>query len=312
MLKILEEITRIDSTSGNEDEIKNYVSDWFEDLGFKTKTDSAGNLIVRGNSDLWFITHLDTVPRISDFRVEGEYAYGTGVADAKGSIAAILLAAEGIEEMNLNFAFLVDEEEGGTGSKHFARNYSGRAVVMEPTEMKLAEKQLGSAEVVLEFRGVSAHGAYWNGGVNAIELAMREILKLKEKYRFSVQEISGGSDLYAIPDSCRVRLSFIFDFGDDYETFREMVESLPAEFEVLEFYEPIECDSIPEIERHVGERTVMLSWTDAYNLKKAGWKVTIWGPGNLEDCHTDRERVRIADIKRCAEIIRRVNEEVVE
>lgn len=311
MLKILEEIVRIDSASGNEDELRNYISDRLEELGFSTKTDNAGNLVVRGKSDLWFVTHLDTVPKISEFRVDGEYAYGTGVADAKGSIAAILLAVDGIEELNINLAFLVDEEEGGTGSKYFARNYSGRAVVMEPTEMKLAEKQLGSAEVVLRFRGISAHGAYWNGGVNAIELAIKEILRLKELYRFSVQEISGGSELYAIPDSCRVRLSFIFDFDDNFEMLRETVESLPADFEVLEFYEPIECDRISEIERHVGEKTVMVSWTDAYNLKKAGWRVAIWGPGNLEECHTDRERVRIADIKRCAEIIRKVNEEVI-
>ena len=311
MLKILEEIVRINSASGNEGELKNYVSDWFEELGFRTKTDNAGNLVVRGNSDFWFVTHLDTVPVMSEFRVEGEYAYGTGVADAKGSIAAILLAVEGMDELNVSLAFLVDEEEGGSGSKYFARNYSGRAVVMEPTEMKIAKKQLGSAEVILRFKGVSAHGAYWNGGVNAIELAIKEILRLKESYKFSIQEISGGSELYAIPDSCRVRLSFIFDFDDNFETLREVIESLPAEFEVLEFYEPIECDEIPEIERHVRDKTVMVSWTDAYNLKKAGWKVTIWGPGNLEECHTDRERVKIADIKRCAEIIRRVNEEVI-
>ncbi|WP_456370162.1 M20/M25/M40 family metallo-hydrolase [Geoglobus sp.] len=311
MLKILEDLVRIESPSGREEELKGYVSDRIEEFGFTTKTDNAGNLVVRGISDLWFVTHLDTVPSISSFRVDGEYAYGTGVADAKGSIAAMLHALERAEELNVNMAFLVDEEEGGTGSKYFARNYSGRAVVMEPTEMRVAERQLGSAEIVLTFKGVSAHGAFWDSGVNAIELAMREVFRLKERYRFSVQEISGGSDLYAIPDSCRVRLSFIFDFEDDFEALRSTVESLPAEFEVLEFYEPIECDRIAEIERHVGEKTVMVSWTDAYNLKKAGWKVTIWGPGSLVDCHTDRERVRIADVKRCADIILQVNEEVV-
>ncbi|MBE8538557.1 M20/M25/M40 family metallo-hydrolase [Geoglobus acetivorans] len=311
MIKILEQLVNIDSPSGYEERIRNYVSGLVKKYGFRPEIDDLGNLYVVGESDLWFVTHLDTVERKADFRLDGEYAYGTGVADAKGSMASILGAMESADRLGLNFAFLVDEEEGGSGSKHFSEYFSGRAVVMEPTNLSVAEKQLGSAEVVLKFYGKPVHGAYWNEGVNAIEKAIEAIIELKSKYMFSVQELRGGSNLYAIPDLCEVRLSFIFDFDVDMFEMRNELESLDADVEFSEFYEPIRCDEIPEIEKYAGEKSVMHSWTDAYNFKKNGWKVTIWGPGDLVDCHTDRERIKIDEIEKAAEIILKINEEVV-
>ncbi len=311
MLDILRELMSIESPSGKEDELRNYIRDFLRNEGFTPETDDAGNLVLEGRSDLWFVTHLDTVEVISEFRVDGSYAYGTGVADAKGSIAAMLSAVMNFDDLNVGFAFLVDEEEGGSGSRYFSENFSGRAVVMEPTELKTAEKQLGSAEVILEFRGRAVHGAYWDRGENAIEKAIEEISKLRKRYRFSIQEFSGGSNLYAVPDRCRVRLSFIFDSDTDISTVKRDLESINGEFEFFDFYEPIECDVIEEVERYSKGRIVMHSWTDAYHFKKNGWKVTIWGPGDLIDCHTERERVSLREIQEASQIIERVNREVV-
>jgi len=310
MLELLRDLAEIQSQSGREEELRGFLKDFISDLGHKTKIDSAGNLIVEGDSDLWFITHLDTVEKLSEFRFDGEFAYGTGVADAKASIASILLAIEKLEELNLNFAFTVDEEESGKGSEFLSKNHVGRAVVMEPTEKRIAVKQLGSADIVLKVSGESAHGSYWNSKKNAIERTIEIILELKKSYKFSVQHIKGGSDIYAIPDYCEARLSFVFDFDDGFNFIERDIKSTNAEFEILDMYEPIILDQIEELEKHVSERTVMQSWTDAYNFKKNGWKVTVWGPGELESCHTKKERIRIRDIVECGEIIVRINREV--
>ena len=306
MLKLLRELVEIESVSGFEGEVRNYIRERIKDFGFKSKVDEVGNVVVEGSSDLWFVTHMDTVPIKAEFRHDGEFAYGTGVCDAKGSIAAILDALGRIEELKLNFAFFVDEEEGGTGSKHFSQRYKGRAVVMEPTDLKIATVQFGSAEVTLNFKGISVHGAYWDKGVNAIEEAIKFVNGLKGRLNFSVQMIRGGSEEYRIPDECEMRLSFIFDREIDREEFVKVFEGF--DYNVTEFYEPIKCDGIEELERFVKEKTIMVSWTDAYNLKKSGWKVTIWGPGSLIDCHTEREKVRIADLHKASEIILKVNE----
>ncbi len=311
MLDILRELVSIESPSGREDELRDYIMDFLRDSGFLPKVDITGNLVLEGKSDLWFVTHLDTVEPISEFRVDGGYAYGTGVADAKGSIAAMLSALKNFDDLNVGFAFLVDEEEGGSGSKHFSENFSGRAIVMETTELKTDERQLGSAEVIIKFRGKSVHGAYWDKGENAVEKAIEGISKLRQKYSFSIQEFSGGGNLYAVPDKCRVRLSFIFNSDVDFNVIKRDLESINGEFEFFDFYEPIECDIIQEIDRYSKGRVVMHSWTDAYHFKKNGWKVTIWGPGDLIDCHTEREKISLKEIQEASRIIERVNREVV-
>jgi len=306
MLQLLKELVEIKSVSGFEDELRDYLKEKIDDLGFYSKIDKAGNVIVEGSSDLWFVTHMDTVPIKAEFRYDGEFAYGTGVCDAKGSIAAILSAISKIDELNLNFAFFVNEEESGNGSKHFSQNYTGRAVVMEPTDLKIATIQFGSAEVILKFKGKSVHGAYWDKGTNAIDEAINFANKLKGKLNFSIQMIRGGSEEYRIPDECKVRLSFIFDKEINRDDFCRIFEGV--DYTITEFYEPIKCDRIEELEKFVKEKTVMLSWTDAYNLKKNGWKVTIWGPGSLIDCHTEREKIKISDLYKTSDIILKINE----
>ncbi len=313
MLKLLKELVSIKSISGFESEIREYIEEKVDEIGFKAKADDVGNLIIEGSSDLWFVTHMDTVPIKSEFRYDGEFAYGTGVCDAKGCIAAIIDSLTKIDELRLNFAFFVDEEEGGTGSEHFSKNYLGRAVVMEPTDMKIAERQFGSAEVILRFKGDAAHGAYWDKGLNAIDEAIKFAMELRKRgFKFSIQKIEGGSDEYLIPDDCAMRLSFVFDERIEKDVFVKNFDKENLEFEISEFYEPIECDRIKELEMFVKDKTVMISWTDAYNLKKNGWTVTIWGPGELINCHTAKEKVRIKDIERASEIISRVNDAVEE
>ncbi len=311
MLDILRDLVNIPSPSGNEGELRDYVQDFLKERGFDPGIDEAGNLFLEGESDLWFVTHLDTVEKLAEFRTDGDFVYGTGVADAKGSIAAMLSALSNFDDLGVGYAFLVDEEEGGTGSRYFAEKFSGKAVIMEPTELKTAFKQLGSAEVILRFHGRSVHGAYFDRGENAVEKAIYVIMQLRKRYSFSVQEFRGGGNLYAVPDRCTVRLSFIFDSEMDIEMMREDLKSLDAEFEFFDLYEPVELDTVEEIEKYSRGRMIMHSWTDAYHFKKNGWKVTVWGPGSLVECHTVRERISIREIKEASEIIESINREVI-
>jgi acetylornithine deacetylase len=50
----------------------------------------------------------------------------------------------------------------------------------------------------------------------------------------------------------------------------------------------------------------MKSWTDALNLKER-FDVVVWGPGNLEFCHTKEEKVKIEEIKKAIEVLISLN-----
>ena len=52
----------------------------------------------------------------------------------------------------------------------------------------------------------------------------------------------------------------------------------------------------------------MPAWTDAVNLRKEGWDVIVWGPGELAHCHTRIERVPIYEIKYASRVIIAIND----
>jgi len=51
----------------------------------------------------------------------------------------------------------------------------------------------------------------------------------------------------------------------------------------------------------------MPSWTDAVNLKCAGWDTVVFGPGKLELCHTPHERVSVYEVVRAAEVLKNLS-----
>ena len=313
LINLLRDLVEINSESGKEDEIVDYVTEFLEDLGYSPKVEEkkVKNVVLEGKSDLWLVTHLDTTKVLSKFRFDGVYCYGTGVCDAKASVAAILSAIEESEEFVLNVAFLSDEEEEGRGSEHFARRRKGRAIVMEPTELKIAKLQYGSFEIAVNVEGKASHGAFPDFGVSAIEKAYELYEKIRNLWRgFSIQEIRGGDSSYTIPESCYLRLAFVFppevSSRNLLDKILEVAESYGS-VEVVEYWDGFYCDVIPELSSLVGEETIMKSWTDAANLKAEGWKVTIWGPGELEFCHTKHERVRLSEVERAKEVIKSLN-----
>src|SRR5277367_1203249 len=87
-------------------------------------------------------THMDTVPPFFPSREDQEFVWGRGSADAKGIIASMIAAAEGLLEAGVrNFAllFVVGEERNSAGAYAAARNPRGSRYLIngEPTENKL-------------------------------------------------------------------------------------------------------------------------------------------------------------------------------
>jgi acetylornithine deacetylase len=320
LLKIL---AKIRSESGHEKKIKEFISDYLRKLGLEIH-EAEYYIAANPGKKLIVSTHMDTVRIRKEFHSDGIYAYGTGVCDAKGSIAAILGAAEKItdsqRELNYTIAFFCSEEEGGEGSKQFAEEWKWGelAIVMEPTDLKIVTEHWGSFDLDVEIKGRASHGSMPEYGINAIERSCELIHRLKniEEFRITVLKIEGGGEEYVVPESCRLKidirippdmklenaiekLEFVKNYGkfrasDAYEGFRSAMA-----FKILA--KAIESAGLQVVP------STMPSWTDALNLKDR-FDVTVWGPGELHLCHTENERIRLRDIEIAEKVLLSLNE----
>src|SRR5579864_125590 len=131
-------------------------------------------------------THMDTVPPFFPSREDADFIWGRGSADAKGIIASMIGAAQGLlEDSARNFAllFVVGEERNSAGAYAAAENPRGSHFLIngEPTENKLALASKGLIRYEIEARGKLAHSAYPELGESAIEKlidALQEIRKI--------------------------------------------------------------------------------------------------------------------------------------
>ena len=128
-----------------------------------------------GGRSLMLNAHLDTVgvagmeapfePRIEDGRL-----YGRGAYDMKGALAAILDAGAKVENLrgDVFITAVADEELASIGTAAvLERVRTDAAIVVEPTELKLAIAHKGFVGFELETRGVAAHGSRPHLGVDA-------------------------------------------------------------------------------------------------------------------------------------------------
>jgi len=327
VLEILKTLVEIPSPSGKENEIIDYLMNLLAEMKYDPIVHEIGdvkNIILNPNAEVWIVTHLDTVPIKRKFEFDGVYAYGTGVCDTKGSIVAILLALNELDDLKFGVALLSDEEEGGKGSEILVKYFEPRkAIVMEPTSLKIANVHYGSLEIVAEFNGVPAHGSMPEFGKNAVDIAIDAICKIREAIKppieFSIQEIHGGNDEYVIPDHCYFRLDLVFPPEVSSSNVKSAVLRILNEFYAKVRIEEIAdgfvssdevCSLLESAIENVGlnaEYGAMPSWTDAINLKSAGWDVVVFGPGELQFCHTERERIAIDEIVKAKDVLKALN-----
>ncbi len=310
---LLKRLAEIESPSGKEGEIKSFVARYLEERGYDVVVEE---LFVAANpgSELIVATHLDTVAIKAPFSTDGVYAYGTGVCDAKASVAAMLEAADvGID---YTLAFFCDEEEGGKGSRAFVESWKhgSMAIVMEPTELKIACEHYGCLEVVAIVRGEPSHAALPEMGENAIEKCCRKLLELKNTMKISVLKICGGSDEYVVPDECRIRFDVLLTPDERVSDVENVLRGYFDDLEVIEAFDGFRSGGVADLlEKAIiaagleAERWYMPSWTDALNLREK-FDVVVWGPGELQYCHTPKERIRLEEIEIAKRVLLKLNE----
>src|SRR6202042_2899169 len=117
----------IESISGNETAVANYLYGELCRLGYQTrKMPVEGNRFNlyatspdQPNPAIVFSTHMDTVPPFIPSSEDADRIYGRGSCDAKGIIAAQIAAAERLRKENIHVGllFVAGEERDSLGAK---------------------------------------------------------------------------------------------------------------------------------------------------------------------------------------------------
>ena len=130
-LALLEAMLAIPSPSGQEEALAAYLIRQMTVRGFRAESDEAGNVIgeigdPEAEREIVLLGHMDTVPGPIPIREEGGRLYGRGAVDAKGPLAAFVLAAARVAPrlrgVRLTVIGAVEEEAHGRGARHLARS----------------------------------------------------------------------------------------------------------------------------------------------------------------------------------------------
>ncbi|MHB2009774.1 MAG: M20/M25/M40 family metallo-hydrolase, partial [Acidobacteriaceae bacterium] len=187
------QLVDIESISENEAEVGHFLSGYLREHGFQVETTpvphSAGrerfNVYAGISSDppdVVLSTHMDTVPPFFPSREDDQYIYGRGSSDAKGILAAQVVAAERLRGMGVRVGllFLAGEERGSHGAKVANKHPKGSRFLIngEPTDNRLALASKGVLNAMIRARGKMAHSAYPELGDSAIHKLVRVLERL--------------------------------------------------------------------------------------------------------------------------------------
>jgi len=314
--------------------------------------DEAGNVIARratpsADASLALVGHHDVVPP-ADEQVDddGEYVveeregrlYGRGTADMKGPLAAAMVAFRDADpSVDLVFASLVGEEQGGIGAQAaidagFAPTWAvvteGSTGYSAPGVTDVAVAHKGRRGSTIEATGTAGHASRPDDAENAIYRASdavdvvrslsapeTTVLGAELGGSLAVTEIEGGSAWNVIPDHCSVTVDERTVPGERAD-LKAVEEIDGVEWTVEQDLPPMACDdpafadrvleAAAESQSGKPQQVAKPHATDAGWLAQAGTACVVCGAAEPGEAHTATESVSLEVVDRCYEIYLRV------
>jgi succinyl-diaminopimelate desuccinylase len=303
VVSILRDLVRIQSDR-NESGIVRYLAARFKSSGIPyvlQEVAGAGrdNIIATwgtGEPSLAFNSHSDTVEigETGDWKhdpfggdvIDG-YMYGRGTADAKGSLASMVVAFESaIQSIDPSAGRLVlmavaSEETMGLGTEKSISEglRTQAAIVGEPTGLEVCVAHKGVLRMNITVHGKAAHASEPWEGRNAI-LDMQQVIaglqKLSErvsrrsdpllgKSTLAITMIQGGIARNVIPQRCTISIDrriLPSEGADDVRgEIDEVLESLSKDIRIT--YEPVSLAEAARTEPEEGIVEMALNARDA-------------------------------------------------
>jgi acetylornithine deacetylase len=254
-------------------------------------------------------THMDTVPPFIAPTEDGEKIYGRGACDAKGIIAAQIMAAEELRRQgvtDIGLLYTVEEEQASTGAKaadqHPLAKKCEYLINGEPTDNDLALGSKGSLRVKIKTRGKAAHSAYPEEGDSAI-LKLLDILQDVRALEFpngefygkttcNIGTINAGLKINIVP--AEAEAGMLIRLTTDVEPILALLKAAVGdrgEVEVMSYSLPVKMIAIDGFRQKVVRFT-----TDIPHLGNWG-KPLLLGPGSILVAHTKDEFVLKKDLE---------------
>ena len=272
-------------------------------------TPGRGNVWAsRAGGGVTLSTHLDTVPPYVPPRLDGDRLYGRGACDAKGIVAAMLVAAERLAEEGedrVDLLMVVGEEKGSDGARA-ANNLAATSRYLingEPTESRLASGCKGSLRFTVRTRGREAHSAYPHLGRSAIE-PLLTLLPTVQSLSFpsdpvlgsttvNIGTIRGGSEANIIPAHAEseLMLRLVSDVAPVKEMIEAWAEAGGAEVEFGSYIPAQHFHTVP------GFEVAPVAYTSDIPLLTRWGTPLLFGPGSIHVAHTPDEYVNVNELR---------------
>lgn len=311
--------------------------------GFRVSTWDHGDghvswYALRGNPDVLFNVHLDTVPNgdgwTSDpleLQVRDGRAYGRGSCDIKGAAAALLTIAEQGPE-NLALLFTSDEEgAGGCCVENFLADGGGepyhQVIVAEPTNCRAVLGHRGFLSVKTRFEGEPGHSSEARALTdNANHQAARwaaaalDVAAGKKESPddpgtcMNIGILDGGSKSNVIAGGAFVHWSARLRPGESNDDFLEEIKACAAPGDRVSWEVPFKGEPLPaggrdDTAAHAFCRSNGLPasepvdfWTEASLFSAAGLPAIVLGPGDIAQAHAANEWVALEQLQRALEL----------
>jgi acetylornithine deacetylase len=309
----------IESITPNESAVGDFLCDELRRRGREVRRmpveGTRANVVAtwpgHGHPEIVLSTHMDTVPPFIVSSEDDRRICGRGACDAKGIIAAQIVAAEKLRDAGVfvGLLFLVGEERDSIGAQVANRQPVGARYMIngEPTENRLALASKGSLHVVLTARGKMAHSAYPELGESAIDKLVEALhrlhaMKLPESpdsgpSTKNVGMIEGGRARNIISDFARAELFYRLVGPSD--ALREEIVKTVGELAEVEFTREAPFMRLRTLD---GLPTMVAAFTtDIPSLTNWGEPLLL-GPGSIHVAHTEGEYVEKAQLREAVEI----------
>jgi len=306
----------IDSTTGIEDAACRFLASELRLRGYQVTEQpvSGGRFNVLALADpaprVVFSTHIDCVPPFFEGRVADGVLHGRGACDAKGALAAQVIAADRLRlagHAKVGLLFVVGEERGSDGAVAANGLAPGARFLVngEPTESQLGRATRGVLRVKLKATGRAAHSSQPERGDNAIDRLIDALVELRGiplpedeelgRTFYSIGLVEGGIAPNVIAPSAAAELLFrtIGPGTDVLERLARLRTRVEAEF-LLEV-PPVRLRTLP------GYASRSFAFTTDIPLLPSWGEPLLFGPGSVLDAHTDNDHVKLDELEAAAD-----------
>ncbi len=333
---LLTDMLEIPSLSTQEAPLGQWLVRRLRTLGFTARRDEVGNVIAlwgSGPKEVVLLGHMDTVPGWIPVRREGDVVHGRGAVDAKGPLAAAIMAiAAQATTGTYRFTLIaaVEEEGSSRGARHLAgRRPPDHLVILEPSGWDaITVGYKGSLRVRYRLSQPMGHGA--GPTASAADQAIAFIRRIQDHAtassdgkgtfeRLDTRVIRFHGDHDGMRDSAAMTLGFRIPPEWDVEALKTQLHEWRAAAELrfesgeaavrVEKNSPLARRFLQAIRTSGGTpRFKLKTGTSDMNILAPVWgcPAVAYGPGDSRLDHTPDEAIDLAEFERGIDVLSEV------